>query len=236
MRQLVILFFLSLTFSLTSTATSPKRIAQEATVNYPQLGAIRIRAIEQLNTPMRLEFYSLKTKKNLATIKPSDDSMASPVSECIRFQIINDKRFAAPLIYLVTVSMGGSDGTFWGQLIGWRDNKFQVLNEEKFETAIQGGFYVGELGEQHGFGVAVWQFLWCPEEDSEPNCREAHYDNHRYELRLYPLDVNKLIFQTGVVMRTKNKHDGHGEKALTEFGFSLRDLRKDNPRLRKMME
>lgn len=237
MRQLICLFFLSFVIFLPANAAPVVRFVQEATVTYTQLGAVRIRAIERLNTPMRLEFYSLKTKKILANIQPSDDPMVSPISECIRFKIINDKRFAAPLIYLVTVSMGGSDGTFWGQLIGWRDNKFQVLNDAKFETAVQGGFFVGDLGKEYGFGVASWEFIWCVEsKQEEPNCNESHYRDHRYKITLYPLNVKTLKFKKVIVLETKKKYGGHGETALKEFGLNFTDLRKDNSRLREMAD
>lgn len=167
-----------------------------------------------------------------------DSPFVSSISECLRFQVIPGDTSTPPLIFAVTASIGGSDGTFFGHLIGYRTDKFQVLNEKAFEAPIQGGFYVGKLEEKYGFGVAVWRFIWCNDEDEpeETKCGEAHYDNHRYRVTLNPLDISSLSFKSGIKFKSQNKYPGHGENALKEFGLNFADLRKRMNKIRKFAE
>ncbi|MBS1811894.1 MAG: hypothetical protein JST84_27280 [Acidobacteria bacterium] len=237
MTRLIVLA-IAICFLAIAAFSQPKsKIAQQATATFPELGLVRIRVIETPTQPIKLEFYSLRDKKTISSIEMENSTLPDepgPASSFLRFKVMTVPGQSQPLIFVVEVSPGGSDGTFFAHIIGWKEGKFQILNEESIETAVQGGLYFGNLGKKYGYGVASWTFIWCSEvEPPEPNCREAHYDKYRYEIKLYPLDVKTMTFKEPVTFKTKRKYAGHGEAALKEFGFTFQDLRRSMGKVRE---
>ena len=235
-RLFVLVLWVCVGSAVVFPQTKPK-IAQQATATYPDLGTVRIRVIETPKEVSKLEFYSLRDKQVITSLGIENSELPDepgPASSFVRFRLATLPGLAALLIFAVHVSPGGSDSTFFAHVIGWKDGKFQVLHEDSIETQTQGGVFIGYLGKKYGYGVATWTFIWCQEEDPPvPSCREAHYDKHRYEINLYPLDTKTLAFKPVVTMQTKRKYAGHGAGALKEFGFHFQDLRQQMPKVRE---
>lgn len=237
MTRLIVLALSALTFATAAFPQSKPRITQQATATFPSLGMVRIRALETPQEPLKLEFYSLRQKTVLTTLEMENSMLSEkpgPASEFLRFQVTSLPSLSQPLIFAVMVSPGGSDATFFAYVIGWKEGRFQVLSDDSIETQVQGGLFLGNLGKEYGYGVASWTFLWCAEkETTEPDCRETHYDKHRYEINLYPLDTQSLTFKPAITLRTKRKYAGHGEGALKEFGFTFQDVRRRMNKVRQ---
>lgn len=237
MTRLIVLALSALTFATAAFPQSKSKITQQATVTFPSLGMVRIRALEIPQEPLKLEFYSLRQKTVLTTLEIENTMLSEkpgPASEFLRFQVTPIPGLSQPLIFAVMVSPGGSDATFFAHVIGWKEGRFQVLSDNSIETQVQGGLFLGYLSRVYGYGVASWTFLWCAEkETTEPNCREAHYDKHRYEINLYSLDTQTLTFNLAATLRTTRKYAGHGEGALKEFGFVFQDVRRRMNKVRQ---
>ncbi len=109
---------------------------------------------------------------------------------------------------------GGSDCEYVPALIGPVNGRLKSLLQQEPVVNSQGGFFVGDLGANRGFGLAAWTFIW---EDG------AHYGKHRYRVRLYRIDpavgTSSLAFDSN----TRRKY-AQGTDALKEFGFGYENM------------
>lgn len=198
----------------------PPKIKQEGVVRFPRAGEVRVRAVEQPLRLPRLEFASLPAGRALRvfTLGTSDPRAyrpdagwgESPIDPFVRFMPLDAEGLPRPLVLAVAVRPGGSDHGFETTLIGEAGGRLKVLTAEPLLTSIQGGVFVGDLGRAYGRGAAVWGFLWDDD--------EAHYDAHRYEVKLYPYDARRAVFRRAAVLRSKGKHRS-GADALEELGL-----------------
>lgn len=206
------------------------RIAESVVVNFPALGEVRARAVENFGEPVRLEFVRLERDEVLAAFDaPHSDSDPqgfspasgeSPASPFLRFKVLRVGGLPRPVILSVAVTPGGSDCGFYGTVIGEEHGRLRVLTPEPLDTSILGGIHVGDLGGGRGAGAAVWSFIW---DDGE-----GHYSEHRYEVKLYPFDSRRGRFVEGATLRTRGKH-ARREEALRELGLEYTDLLQDMP-------
>jgi hypothetical protein len=195
-------------------------VTQEETVSFPRAGRVRVRAVEARGRQPRLEFLDVATGRRLRVVtlgtsapesyRPLDEPGVSLIDPFARFMPLNVEGLPAPLVLAVAVRPGGSDHGFETTLVGARGASFRVLTPEPLLTPIQGGVFVGDLGGGRGPGVAVWSFVWGES--------EAHYAEHRYEVKLYPFDARRGVFRRATLRRSKRKHRS-GEDALEELGL-----------------
>lgn len=197
----------------------PSKVRQEETLRFPRAGGVRVRAVETRRALPRLEFASAATGRSLGVFnlgtsdpvafKPDEGWGESPIDPFVRFRALDVGGLPRPLVFAVAVRPGGSDHTFETTLFGEAGGRLKALTPEPLLTSIQGGVFVGDLGGKYGRGVAVWVFLW---ED------EAHYAEHRYEVKLYTYDARRATFRRAAVLRSKGKHR-QGVDALAELGL-----------------
>jgi hypothetical protein len=209
-------------------AAADSKIVQQVIIRFPDIGLVRVNALEPLNALPQLVFTGVKNHKAISTIHlgTSDPDFFKPHPEdkytkpFLRFKVLSAKGLPTPLILAVAVAPGGSDTLFESSLIGSVNGELRVLTPEPLTNNVQGGIYVGNLGRGRGTGAAVWNFLW---EDG------AHYAPHRYEVKLYPFDVKAMSFRKGKVLRSARKHADRGERALSELRLPYRDLLRSIP-------
>lgn len=195
-------------------------MTQEETVVFPRAGRVKVRAVEARGRRPRLEFLREATGRRLQvftlgtsapeTYRPLDEPGVSLIDPFVRFMPLNVEGLPAPLVLAVAVRPGGSDHTFETTVVGAGGAGFRVLTPEPLQTSIQGGVFVGDLGGGRGPGVAVWGFIWGDD--------EAHYDEHRYQVKLYPFDARRGLFRRTASLRSKRKHGSAGD-ALEELGL-----------------
>lgn len=196
------------------------KVTQEEAVVFPRVGRVKVRAVEARGRLPRLEFLREATggRPQAVTLGTSDPRSYRPLDEpgvslidpFVRFMPLNVEGLPAPLVLAVAVRPGGSDHGFETTIIGARGATFRVLTPGPLLTPIQGGVFVGDLGGRRGPGVAVWSFIWGD--------GEAHYAEHRYEVRLYPFDARRGVFRRAAVLASKRKHRS-AEGALEELGL-----------------
>jgi hypothetical protein len=181
---------------------------------------VKVRAVEARGRQPRLEFVNETTGRPLQVFtlgtsapesyRPLDEPGVSLIDPFARFMPVSVEGLPAPLVLAVAVRPGGSDHGFETTLVGERGASFRVLTPVPLLTPIQGGVFVGDLGGGRGPGVAVWSFIWDE--------NEAHYAEHRYEVKLYPFDARRGVFRRATAQRSKRKHRS-GEDALEELGL-----------------
>jgi hypothetical protein len=209
-------------------AATDSKIVQQAVIRFPEIGLVRVSALEPLNALPQLVFTGIKDHKAISTIDlgTSEPDVFKPHPEdkytrpFLRFKVLSVRGIPTPLILAVAVAPGGSDTIFESSIVGNVNGEIRVLTPEPLTNNVQGGVYVGYLGKRWGTGAAVWNFLW---EDG------AHYEQHRYEVKLYPFDVKTVGFQKGKVLTSRRKYTGRGAGALAELRLPYRDLLKSIP-------
>lgn len=200
------------------------RISQEETIEFAQLGKVRIIANESFGENLHLEFTEAESNKNLlsVTFYGNLDDMFKPTPEFkytnpkLRFKVISIKGIPNPLVIAMAMAPGGSDCFWEAAAIGAVDGKLKELTTERLTTAEQGGFFFGNLGRGRGPGAAVWKFIWADD--------EGHGGSHQYEVKLYTWNKAGGRFEWNRVFRTKGKFDS-GEAALHGSNLHFVDIR-----------
>ncbi|MEJ2817957.1 hypothetical protein [Caulobacter sp. CCG-8] len=80
------------------------------------------------------------------------------------------------LVMSTTMSPGGSSIGFEHVLLGYDHDGVFALAPRRLTHSNMDGFHVGDLGRGRGLGLALWTAIWGD---------EAHYDPHRYRVRIY---------------------------------------------------
>lgn len=137
------------------------------------------------------------------------------VSSHTRFKIISTKQFSGPLIVAIAMAPGGSDCAWEMSVAAAVNGKLEELTYEHLETSDEGGFFVGDLGNRVGFGVAQWDFVWGED--------EAHVSPHQYEIKIYKWNGGR--FEWFRVFRTPAKYNS-GRAALRASRLNYIDIRK----------
>lgn len=81
-----------------------------------------------------------------------------------------------PVLLSTTLTPGGSGDAFEHVVLGYGEDGVFALAPRRLGHSNMDGFHVGDLGGGRGQGLMLWSALW---ED------EAHYDPHRYRVRIY---------------------------------------------------
>lgn len=124
-------------------------------------------------------------------------------------------------VLAIAMYTGGSDCEYVPALVGPIRGELKSWLQQEPVVNGQGGFYVGDLGQRRGFGLAAWTFIW---EDG------AHWGSHRYHVELYRIDpstgTSSLVFKGD----TRRKY-GEGTEALKEFGLRYQNVLSMSPAL-----
>jgi hypothetical protein len=180
---------------------SGPKITQSAIVRFPHHGAVRVESVEQVGRFPQIVFTDLKNHavvfRSAITdsdgwLKPTDEEFTKPF---LRFREVRSAGFPSPLIMAVAVTPGGSDDGFSLAVYGEIDGKFARLTDKTIDTDIQGGYYLGFLNKELGYGLVSWEFIWD----------DAHYAPHRYFMTIYRLQGGK--FRKVLSVRSRRKYD-----------------------------
>ncbi|MFN7944012.1 MAG: hypothetical protein U0Z53_01450 [Blastocatellia bacterium] len=219
-------------FPLAGTA-APK-IVQSLTVDFPVNGRVFVQARESIGKYPEMLFVSANSGQVLLQksiqdkdkwLIPSSNDSAPPN---LRFRVIRSKGFASPLIMSVGAYYGGSDNAYFLTVFGEVDGKIKCLNQQPIFANIQGGYYLGFLNSQVGYGLACWNFIWGKDID------ESHYSKHRYEIEIYQFHDGK--FQRTIRSVTKRKYQGNGAESLREVRIKAYDQRKGVPKIKDSLD
>jgi hypothetical protein len=201
-----------------AAGVAARYVKQEEVLTFQSLGRVRVRAVEVPHQLPRLEFSAASDNRRLLTVpvgtsdrkafvREPGDSLINPL---VRFRVLKVEALPDPLVLAVAVRPGGSDHGFEATLIGEVNGRLRVLTPQPAPLVnLQGGFFVGDLGGGRGPGFAAWTFIW---EDG------AHYDEHRYLVRLYSFEPGRASFRGAITLRSQGKHL-RGEDALAELGL-----------------
>jgi hypothetical protein len=201
-----------------AAGAASRYVKQEEVLTFNALGRVRVRAVEVPHQLPRLEFAAASGGRRLlaVTVGTSDreafirEPGDSLINSLVRFRALHVEGFPAPLVLAVAVRPGGSDHGFEATLVGEVNGRLKVLTPRPPPlVSLQGGVFVGDLGGGRGPGFAAWTFIW---EDG------AHYDEHRYLVKLYPLGPGRAGLRGATTMRSKGKHR-RGADALAELGL-----------------
>ena len=201
------------------------KVVQSEVVDFPLNGRVIVESIEEVGKFPQMVFRSEKTGKVLLRssiededewLIPEKDSIAK--QPALRFRTINSEGFKSPIIMSVAIDHGGSDNHYYLTIFGELNGKLIRLNEEPLFANIQGGFYLGHLNENFGYGLVVWNFKW--------GGGEAHDSPHHYNIEIYKIQNRKL--KQVVKKVSKKKYDcDKGFNSLRELGIKAADQRKE---------
>lgn len=208
------------------------QIVQSTTVDFPANRQVVVEAIEECEKFPQVRFVnengemlyigSIEDKEKWL-IPAKDSDLTQPE---LRFQVIHSDGFKSPLIMSVAVAHGGSDDAFYLTVFGEVGGKIRRLNEIPIFANIQGGYYLGYLNKEFGYGLAVWNFDWSS---------GAHYDEHNYEIELYRLQNGKLKRILKKLSRKAYDPD-QGFRSLRELGIKVEDQRHNIPRINEFVD
>jgi len=186
-----------------SSATSNSRISQEEIVRFPQIGAVRVRANEEVGRDLTLTFINQKSENEIQSYdfgsywNWSKDTTDGDWHPKIRFKGISIRGLPNPLVIGIAMDPGVSDSAWQAVAFGVVDGQLQLLTFEKMETSNEGGFFFGDLGKGLGLGAAQWDFVWGEE--------EGHPPPHKYEVRLSKWNGRR--FEWEKVIRTRGRYN-----------------------------
>jgi hypothetical protein len=205
----------SLILSSNFSYASPK-VTQAATVNFKNNDVTAL-AVEEFGKPPLLHFVS-NDRKAVQTVK-FDKNIVSfdefAFTNCfLKFKIFEIKDLPSPIIIAMAVQPTGTDEWADVKLISEKNGKITELTPEPIKVTIQDGFYLGNINKQYGTGLITWNFQWDA----------AHYEPHKYEIKIYQWDNKKICFILKNKFISNNKYES-GCEALKENNLPCQNFR-----------
>lgn len=206
----------------TSAAGSP------AVVEFGQLGSVSIKTSRRANDFPTMIFTDARGGVLLTTavgagnrifrINPEEnrDGRENPI---LRFSVVDGPATKSKVVFAAAMYGGGSDCEYQGTVIGATNGHLRPLLLDQAFTNAEGGMYLGDLGENRGYGFAVWNFIWGS---------EAHVDPHHYNVKLFRFDpvAGQMVKIADLKTTRSYKTD---TEALSEFGLHYPNLLRSIP-------
>jgi hypothetical protein len=206
--------FLTLFGALPLQAQAATHIKQEAIVDFPKLGGLRVQIVET-RAAHRVVFRSLRSGKIISlwprlgkSVQAETSSLVAKRNEVLYFKVGRLKGFPSEMIFLTKVYRGGDHCGYATDVIGEVAGRLRLLTDKSFENDDMGGMLTGDLGGQAGEGIAVWDFIWGAD--------ESHFDVHRYQFDLYKYNARQSRFVKTKVLNSTQKYK-QGEDAAKEL-------------------
>ena len=194
-------------------------VAQHAMVP-TAIGRVEVRALQPESRALpRLELLDRNCRVLLSAGFGAPDPAAQgsePPPHALRFRALHIGGMPDPVVLATMASPGASDTEFETQLFAAEGGRFRRLLPHPVTSLLEGGVFVGDLGNGIGPGVAVWNMAWRSD--------EVHADPHRYTLRRW-----RWIGNGFAAMPVRTTRDRYGEPAaaLGELGVDYRDMTQD---------
>ena len=218
MRVIINLFAILIVFLCVAVSFGQNVKVSEEFVKFPKNGNVKIEIIEKIDQPTVINVWKAKRKVKLAsfTLKNKDRyipfQFASAVNPVTKIRVLEKiEGLPVPLVQVLSIHPGGSDHSFWTNLIGEVNGRIKLLTPHKIENSIQGGVHIGDLGKGNGIGLALFNYIW--------DDNEAHYQEHRYRVDLYKYNKISGTFVKAKSFVSKNKYENEFG-ALKELGFA----------------
>lgn len=201
---------------------APFRVAQQQTV-----AGLQVRALEAPGSAKlpRLVFLDGKCHPVSQTVfgRPDPEAQGSePPPHLLRFKMLSVAGMPDPLLLAVMASPGASDTEFDTQIFAPGDGRFHALLPRAAISLLEGGIYLGDLGQGIGPGFALWTMVWSP--------GEVHADPHRYTLRRWNWTGQGFA---ALPVETTQQRYGDPAAALRELGVAYHDMTQDFPAFTK---
>ena len=209
-------------FLCTRAIASESGGVQRATVYFPNVGTVRVEALELEGYLPRMVLTEQSTgrlllSKDMGTCWPDRHVIHRALGVmCSRlpFRVMQAQVLPSPLILAVIMAGDGSDCGYESVVIGAVKGQLKVLTLEPLRTDIEGGIYVGDLGGGHGYGLVRWDFIWG---------HEMHVDPHQFEVEIFHFDPAESVFKLERKISSKEKYSTAGE-FLSKLGLHCRNL------------
>lgn len=217
MKSLPVKFVLMIFFVLTfvGQCKAAPKVTQAALIDFKTNDVVDVLAVEDFG-----KYPSLLLFKENAVIFSAQfntekiDTEFGFTNEFLRFKSFNIKGLPQPLLIAMAVSPGGSDEACEVKLIAEKNGKIDLLNSEPIIISIQDGIFVGYINPKYGYGMITWDFQWDA----------AHYDPHKYKIKIYSWNNKNLEFKLQKEFITKRKFN-NGSSALKHYGLPYRNVR-----------
>jgi hypothetical protein len=220
MSKIRLLFFIFAILFLLGCTPKPKweGMDQVEYVKFPELGVLEVgvQAIEGqlpkliIRNAAKKVFFQMEMGH---AYDPHPENFEYDGS--IEFKVIHISGLPNPLLNVVASGGGGSDNLWEMTLIGVVSGKIKRLWKQTEPLPNAGGFFVGDLGNDRGVGIALWHYI---------GGHECHICPHKYALFLYRWNKEKSQFDIGPHFITKDTY-GDGNDALESLGFGFKDQR-----------
>ncbi len=197
-------------------------------VEFAQLGTVGIQTSRHTNAYPRIIFTDAQGRILLTTavgvgdpifrINPEENrnGRENPI---IRFSVVDGPMARSKLVFAAVMYGGGSDCEYQGAVIGAINGHLRPLLPKHPFVNAEGGMYLGDLGENRGYGFAEWNFIWGS---------EGHADPHRFNVKLYRFDpaAGSMVKIADLTTTRSYKND---DEALAEFGLHYPNLLRSIP-------
>ncbi|MEP6820519.1 MAG: hypothetical protein ABJA18_13365 [bacterium] len=215
---------------LTTGVGAAPNIVQSVVVDFPVNGRVIVQAHEEVGQFPKMLFISEKRANVLLLSSITDeDKLLTEAESNLRFRVIRASGFPGPMVMSVGLFHGGSDNQFFLTVFGEVDGKIVRLNDNPLFANIQGGYYLGYLNKNLGYGLAVWTFIWGNA------INESHYSEHKYQIEIYQLRGRRLQRTLRRISRRVYDWD-KGANSLRELGIRVTDQRTGIPGINESLE
>ena len=192
-------------------------------VEFGQFGPVSIKTSRHTNSYPTIIFTDAQGRVLLTTavgvgnrifrINPEEnrDGRENPI---MRFSVVDGPVAKSKVVFAAAMYGGGTDCEYQGTVIGASDGRLRALLPKQAFANAEGGMYLGDLGENRGYGFAEWNFIWGS---------EGHVDPHHFNIKLYRFDpvAGTMVKIADLTTTRSYKTD---TEALAEFGLHYSNL------------
>jgi len=198
---------------------------QSATVDFPEIGTVRVAAIESVGALPRLVLVQRSNgrqllARNVGTAEPGypDFYLIHPgigvAAPRLRFQVLRLHGLPDPLVVAAVMLPGGSDCHYEAVAIGAVKGQLAVLTGDPLRTLAEGGICIRGSRRGQTPMLLVWNFVWG---------HEGHYQPHHYEVSIFHFNATESQFRLFLHVVSKRTY-ATGEEFLAGMGLRCHNL------------
>ncbi len=183
---------------------SPK-VTQVAHLDSPTYEVLDVCVIEEYAHFPRVEIFANTFSRRIFSLEvghsspthfqPQPDFWYS--NSFLRFAIVHIPQFPDPLIVVIGAGPGATDVVFESYLIAEINGQFTVLNTDPLVSSLQGGFFLGYLNDEFGYGLMAWNPILEG---------EANFMPHRYIIQIFSWNAQATFLQKRTTIITDEQY------------------------------
>lgn len=211
MSKIRLRYFILLIILILSCTPKPKwkGMDQAEYVKFPELGvvAVGVKAVDKQLPKLIIRNAAKKVLFQLEMGHAYDpESKNFEYNAGIEFKVYHIADLPDPLLIVVAAGPGGSDTAWEVALLGVISGKIERLWKQTSDIMDEGGFFVGDLGEGRGIGIAQWYWHGGECHACPPT---------KYSIQLYRWNKGETRFDIGQKFTIeKDKFDTIDEREL----------------------